>query len=203
MSEKSLGREEFLVRLAAKINDDMNLYFPPEQRLHRDLIPVFAENLLDQYPHEYVGDIGAFFARASMGRYGEQDRDGTVVKRGQTFGKLTMMTLAEWFRQYLGERAEEEERVRLRNHKSLNEVVAMDDKVLAAIKASSLNPDMDHSGKRIQKLLKYGAMMTTDQLSEAWKEATSAHERSLIMQEANKRGLVVKKIEEHLTPPTP
>jgi hypothetical protein len=95
----------------------MNLYFPPEQRLHRDLIPVFAENLLDQYPHEYVGDIGAFFARASMGRYGEQDRDGTVVKRGQTFGKLTMMTLAEWFRQYLEERAEEEERARLRNQR--------------------------------------------------------------------------------------
>jgi hypothetical protein len=198
MAEKTLGRDGLLIQLSAKITDLMGLYFSPEQQLQEELIPVFAENLIDQYPLEYIGDIGAFFARASMGRYAERDKNGNR----KVYGRITMIVLADWWSKYLEERVEEEERQRLKGHGSVAPM-EMDDKVLAAIKESSLNPIVDESGKRIKKLLKHGALMTPEQLRAAWKESTTAHEKSLIMKYAHRLGLVVKKIEDNLNTETP
>jgi len=186
-AEATIGREELLVRLAAKINDCLELYFPPQQRLHEDLIPVFAENLMDQYPHEYIGDVGAFFSRASMGRYGE---------KGKTYGALTMPTLGSWWMEYIDERAAEEEKLRKAPRGEKFEVAPV---VADAMREAAEDMDAKDTGKHVRKLMKYVSRMTDDQLRDEWKKCKTAHERSLIMQEANRRGLVQQRIEDHLS----
>lgn len=176
----------------------MNLYFNPEQRLPDEVVPVFAENLMDQYPHESLGDLGAFFARASMGRYGERDRDGNTIHRGLTFGRLTMPMLGQWWEQYLEEKATEAEKQVL-SAKRPPDVPEYHPKVLEVLQTARLDMGELETGKHVRKLMKYAGAMTDDQLRDEWKKCKTAHERSLIMQEANRRGLVVKAIQARLT----
>ncbi len=184
-----MGREELLVRLTAKIADCMELYFSPEQRLHPGLRPVLAENLMNQYPHEYLGDIGAFFARASMGRYGEEG------EKGKTYGAITLMTIGRWWEQYIDERVQEEEKERGRHKAHQAEIAPA---LAPALRAATEDMDAKDTGRHVRKLMKYAAHMTDDQLREEWKKCRTVHERSLIMQEANRRGLVEKCINDHL-----
>lgn len=198
MAEKSVGRDELEIMLTGAIQDGMKEYFSEEQRLQPEMCAAFASNILDDYRYESVGDMAVFLRKASMGRYGERDaRTGEITGKGKTYGRITTTLLGAWWEQYLGEKAEVAEKERLKDHKRHDAVIH--ESLAPALRRATEDEVEMGEAKEIRKLVKYGHLLTADQLREKWKKVRSAHARSLLMRLANEKGLVVKKIEEHLS----
>lgn len=198
MAEKSVGRDELEIMLTGAIQDGMKEYFSEEQRLQPEMCAAFASNILDDYRYESVGDMAVFLRKASMGRYGERDaRTGEITGKGKTFGRITTTLLGAWWEQYLDEKAQEAEAVRLKRRDGIDWQVIHHSLTDALRKAADDGVERNEA-REIAKLVKYIHLLTDDQLRAKWKKVRSAHGRSLIMYEANKRGLVQKRIEEQL-----
>jgi len=108
----------------------------------------------------------------------------------------------EWWRQYLGEKADEIAKVRERDIKALNDKEApIANRVVEIMKEErekSGGPDLG-IGRRVDQLLRTVQHMGDDRLRRAWEVHTTERERMIILKEANKRGLVQKRIEDHLS----
>lgn len=196
----ALGRREVLIQMTATITAAFVEYFSVEQRMDERLHASFAETIIEDYPHESPADVRLFIKYAARARYGERQKDGTVINRGKTYGHLTTTLAIEWFGQYLEEKVGDIEQHRSAELKSLNtgdlpkRVVGMMREELQ--KREEPPPDVI-AGVRL--LNRYVAHMTDDQLRLAWTKHRSNQERAVILQEANKRGLVQKYIEQHIS----
>lgn len=186
LAEKAVGNEKLLIMLTGAMKQAMTDYFSEEQRLAPEMCAAFAENILEDFRHESVGDIVVFVRRASMGRYGD----------GKTFGRLTTTTLGRWWTQYLDDKAGEAEIERLRSKSNDTEI---HESLAHSLRLATEDERERNEAREIAKLVKYGHLLTDDQLREKWKKVRSSHGRSLIMRLANDRGLAVKRIEEHLS----
>ena len=195
---KRIGDDELLIMLSGAIEQTMQTYFSDEQRMTGAMCSAFADNLLSDYRYESIGDARVFLKRASMGRYGEIDpQTKEIINKGKTYGRITTALLGAWWEQYLGEKAEEAEKERLKSHKRHDAVIH--ESLAPALRKATEDEVERNEAQEVRKLVKYGHLLTAEQLREKWKKVKSAHARSLIIRLANEKGLVVKKIEEHLS----
>lgn len=208
-SVKALGESTVLQIMTIGVTKAFVDYFSPEQRMDPSMHASFAETIVEDYPHESPADVVLFIKYAARGRYGEtkevKNKDGDVIRRdiinkGKTFGPLTTTLAMDWFRQYLGEKADAIAKARIDRNKILN-TTAGNGRFLEALKAGHAigkeDEDKD-TGRRVALLQRTVGAMDDDRLRKAWEEHPTRRERLVILEEANRRGLVQKKIEDHL-----
>lgn len=191
MVKNAVGYGQTLVTVSKAVTAGM-AYFAPNRRMSDGAIGMFAEELIEQYPHESVADVALFMQNAAKGRYGRKGEEG------ETFGQLDMQRLFIWFGQYLEEKAamlergehllqqqaEAHAKAIVTAHPGLKETVA--EFVISAKEAS----DLAAKRTRLAKLERQLPDMTDDAMREAWKLYRTAEERSLIQAEAARRGLL-------------
>lgn len=177
-----------MVVLQAKIVGYMQEYFSEQRAATPSHCALFAESIVDYYKHESAGDIPVFMKRAAMGRYDDP----------KEYGRIDFAKLCKWWYRYLNEKAEEWEKERIKNKQS--PIVELDSRVLEVMKEVGKDSSLD-TGKRVFNLHRKLPHMTDDDMRKAWAGAT-IQEKSLLMQEANRRGLVVKKLQEHINKDT-
>jgi hypothetical protein len=208
---RALGEDTVLIEMTAAITKAFGEYFSESQRMDPALHVSLAETIMEDYPHESVADVVLFIKYAARGRYGEMQDDGTVINKGKTFGRLSTTTAMEWFKQYLGEKADTIAAERAKEIKRLNSTedddgnpIIVHDRVLEMMKkvSSERTPEDNDTGRRVHLLLRTVAHMGDDRLRHSWGKAKTERERMVILKEANRRGLVQKKIEQHLNSTT-
>lgn len=209
MAVRSMGESEVLVMMTARITKAFVEYFSEEQRMDPNLHGSFAETIIEDYPHESPADVVLFIKYAARGRYGEtkevKDRNGDVIRRevvnkGKTYGRLTSTLAMDWFRQYLEEKATAIETARRERNKAMNSAPT-DDRLLEAMKighATGRKEEDVDTGRRVNLLLRTVGHMGVERLRHAWRKAKTERERIIILQEANRRGLVEQHIQNHL-----
>lgn len=210
---KSLGKRDVLIQMTGAITKAFIEFFSPDQRMDESVHASFAESIIDEFPHESPADVVLFIKNAARGKYGEtrevKDDEGFVVRRdvvnkGKTFGKLSTTLAMDWFRQYMDEKAAEVEKARSKELKSANSGVAHErvwdfvKKVRAETSDAERAVEMD-TGKRVARLVRLLPHMGDERLRLEWKRAKTKRERIVVLEEANRRGLVQKRIEEHLS----
>lgn len=220
MALKTVGEDELLIQMTGAVTKAMKEYFSEEQRMDPAMCSSFAEAIMEKYPHEALGDIPVFIKYAGWARYGttkeKRHDDGRiekwVVDYGKTYGRLTLTTLMDWWGQFLGEKAEELEKVRVKELKAMNKEKSYDgeaekeplpilhDSVVAIMKKAHAETPRDDkdTGRRVNLLMRTVPHMGEARLRHAWHKAKTERERMVVLQEANKRGLVQKRIEDHL-----
>jgi len=197
-----MGEASALTLMTATITRLMAEYFSPAQRMIDSHNVLFAETLLDSYPHESVGDITVFIKNCAAAKYGE---DG---KKGKIFGQLTYTALMVWWQAYMDEKIEKVESLMVRGKHKRPDDEPVDprlDTLLSEMKKGldqGLELGADGESRRAGLLQRTVSTMTDDDLRAAWGKHRSVRERGIILKEANKRGLVQRKIEEHLNPTT-
>jgi len=203
MAVRSLGEREVLIQMTAAITKAFDEYFSEGQSLAAHLHTSFAETIIEDYPNESVADVILFIKYAARARYGEVTDSGDIINKGKTFGRLSTTTAIEWFKQYLGEKADTIAEQRRKENKSLNEngdSRVVHDSVFSIMKkvhAETPKDDKD-TGRRVSLLVRTVPHMGDERLRLSWSRAKTERERMVILQEANKRKLVQKKIEDHL-----
>jgi len=216
MAVRSVGRKEVLAQMTMHITKAFKEYFSESQAMEPQVHASFAETIIDDYPHESVADVVVFIKNAARGKYGitkeVRNDEGVVISRtvtdhGRTYGRLTTTLAMDWFRQYLGEKADAIAKERTRAVKALNpdeavsELPIVHDAVLAVMKKAHEEARKDEdidTGRRVAHLIRTLPHMGAARMRLAWKRARTRRERHVILEEANKRGLVEKRINEHL-----
>lgn len=198
---KSIGRDQTLVVLVSAITRGMG-YFSENQRLASEAVTLWADLLLDEYQHESLADISVFLRGAALGKYGQEDRDGAVSKKGETFGALSIVKLNTWFRQYLGEKADTREReMRADQGRHMAAMNDIDQRVLDIAKPvvervkeeQRAANDAAMMETRMTNLTRQFPMMTDQELRDQFKLVTTEKERAAITDEADRRGLLKEK----------
>ena len=198
---RSLGRNVVLPILHNAISRGMG-YFGPAQRLDAAAAGLWAELLLDEYPHESLADISVFLRGAALGRYGQEGAKGEVVNKGETFGALSIVKLNTWFRQYLGEKADTREReMRADQGRHMAAMNDIDQRVLGIAKPvvervkeeQRAANDAAMMETRMTNLTRQFPMMTDQELRDQFKLVTTEKERAAITDEADRRGLLKEK----------
>jgi len=212
-----MGEEQALTMMTATITRLMSEYFSPAQRMIDSHNVLFAEALLDDYPHESVGDITVFIKKAAAASYGEEG------KKGKIFGQLTFTAIMVWWREYMNEKIEryeklqtsakyakpekpsddqlllgpskeEQERLRAEANSKIDAVVGA---MTKGVKEGGDKEIIDVA-RRVGVLNRTMKNMDDDRLRLAYKNAQSYPEKRAILQEAHDRGLIQKRIEDHL-----
>lgn len=183
-----VSEEELMVLLQAKIVGYMQEYFSEQRAATPSHCALFAESIVDYYKHESAGDIPVFMKRAAMGKYDDP----------KEYGRIDFAKLSKWWRRYLDEKAQQWENERLGHKKP--PIVELDSRVIEVMKGVGKEDPLD-TGRRVFNLHRKLPHMTDDDMRKAWKGAT-IQEKSLLMQEANRRGLAVKKLQEHINKTT-
>lgn len=179
------------------------LYFNESRRLQPPAISLMAQTVMDEYPHESLADINVFMRGAALGKYGQEDDHGNIVKQGETYGQLDVERMMVWFRQYLGQKADtleqagrtEERKPYEEATKHLMELGVNNEDLREAIATIGHGESQSMIEGRLRRYL---PAMTDDQLREQWKKHPTAGARSLIYAEAKSRGLAQKAMEEAL-----
>ena len=197
MAMREVSTVEVFANLSKAITNGMAL-FNDGQRLPVEQGAVFADTIIEEYPHESLADVVVFLRRAALGKYGEEGWDGQTLKKGQTFGALTLAKVMEWWRQYLGEKAEalEAERTKANGSYKLDLSSALHPKVMDVAKELSEKVSVERAennkAARLEKIRRTVGSVTDDGLRELYALHTAADERSIIIGEADKRGLLAK-----------
>jgi hypothetical protein len=198
MAIRSLGRVVVLPILHKAIIRGMG-YFGPTQRLDAEGAALWAELLLDEYPHESLADISVFLRGAALGRYGQEGAKGEVVNKGETFGALSIVKINTWFRQYLGEKADKREReMKAEQGRHLRAMGDIDQRVLDIAKPVVEKVREEQRAANVEAMLetrmvnmtRQFPVMTDQDLRDHYKLVTTDEERTAITQEADRRGLL-------------
>ena len=201
MAVRAMGENQVILEMTKAITAAMVDYFSPEQRMDPSMCSAFAEAIVEDYPHESIGDVTVFIKYAGRAKYGKENEDGSITDKGKTYGRLQLTTLIEWWKQYLGEKAETIATLQVKKIKEVNSGPPCDTVVEMMKKAREEgegSKEVIQVGMRVNRLLRTVRNMSDDQLREAWTKFPSDRERSVVLREANKRGLVQKRIEDHL-----
>lgn len=210
MAVKQLGRADIEVVLCKAITRGMG-YFGEGKRLSADAVTMWAELLIDEYPHESLADVSVFLRGAALGRYGQEDRDGTITRKGETFGALSIVKLNTWFGQYLAEKAEAREReAKAEKGRHLAAERDLHPAVSAAIKpvvdkvCAEQHAERDAAmlEARMRNLTRQLPSMTDQDMRDHYKLVTTDAEKDAIEDEARRRGLLRQPAEQPAETPT-
>lgn len=207
MAIASIGHEQTYVTVCAAITKGM-AYFSEAQRLPPAAVSLFAEWAMDKYPHESLADITVFLRSAAMGSYGEKAFNGEIVKKGETYGQLTLTRLGAWFEQYLEEKADALGAARAKESASYkSKLLDVSPAILKVVKSAAEETTEKRKEERLiarmEKLKDHLPRMTDDELRQAYSLHNTADERALIIAEADARGLIQKAMDEALDAETP
>ncbi len=201
MAVQSIGYDQTFAVVCLAVTKGME-YFSEAQRLSPAQATLFAETLLDQYTHESLGDLSVFMRGAALGKYGEEDYKGEVVKRGQTYGQLTITRLMQWWKQYLGEKSDKLSEIRASESGAHKKALAdaLHPTLMTVVKeeAAKVSEKRSEDGMaaRLERLRNGLPSMSDEALREAWPVYGSAGERALIHAEASRRGLLGNVVKE-------
>lgn len=207
---KSIGRAQMAIVIGKAITRGM-VYFPEHQRLNTDAVVLWADLLLDEYPHESLADLSVFLRGAALGRYGQEDRDGTITRKGETFGALSIVKLNTWFGQYLGEKADALELdARAEKGRYMAAGRELHPDVAAAIKpvvdkvCAEQHAERDAAmlEARMRNLTRQLPSMTDQDMRDHYKLVTTDAEKDAIEDEARRRGLLRQPAEQPAETPT-
>lgn len=210
MAIRSLGRNVVAPIICSAIARGM-LYFGPSQRLDQGAQTMWAELLLDEYPHESLADISVFLRGASLGKYGQEGHNGEITRKGETFGALSIVKLNTWFGQYLSEKAEARERVakaekgrHMAAGRELHPAVAAAIKPVVAQVCAEQHAERDAAmlEARMKHLTRQLPVMSDQDLRDHYKMVATDAERDAIMDEARRRGLLKQPAEQPTETPT-
>lgn len=212
MAVRSLGRAEVMVAMTVAIEKAFAEYFSAEQRMDPALHASFAESIMDDYPHESPADVVLFIKYAARGKYGETkeilDKEGYVtrreiINRGKTFGRLTTTLAMDWFRQYLGEKADAIAGMvpefvahpsKARNEEPPHQKIV---DIMKKVRAER-PPEEEHDGRRIAFLLRVAPHMSRERLRYEWTKCKTRSEKRILRQIATDKGWVAEWIKEQL-----
>lgn len=195
---KSIGRPQVAIVIGKAITRGMG-YFAEHQRLSTEAVVLWADLLMDEYPHESLADLSVFLRGAALGKYGQEDRDGTITRKGETFGALSIVKLNTWFAQYLGEKADAREReARAEKGRHMAAGRELHPAVAAAIKpvvdkvCAEQHAERDAAllARRMQNLTRQFQLMTDQDLRDHYNLVTTDAEKDAIEDEARRRGLM-------------
>lgn len=166
--------------------------FSPQRRMSVDGVALFAEHIVEQFPHESLEDIALFMRGAAAGKYGRKGEEG------ETYGQLDMQRLIRWFTDYLEEKALVRERgehllqQEQEQHAAavIGSIPGLKQAVSEFVIDARERSELVRIGNRIRALQKQLPGMSDDAMREAWKVYPEAACRSLIQAEAARRGLL-------------
>lgn len=201
---KSIGRPQMAIVVGKAITRGMG-YFAEHQRLSTEAVVLWADLLLDEYPHESLADMSVFLRGAALGRYGQEQRDGKITQKGETFGALSIVKLNTWFGQYLAEKAEAREREakaekgrHMATCRELHPAVAAAIKPVVAKVCADQHAQRDAAmlAKRMQNLTRQLPAMTDQDLCDHYNLVATDEEKAAIVDEAGRRGLLKQPAEQ-------
>lgn len=207
---RSIGRPQMAIVIGKAITRGMG-YFAEHQRLSTEAVVLWADLLLDEYPHESLADLSVFLRGAALGRYGQEQRDGSINRKGETFGALSIVKLNTWFAQYLGEKADVREREAksekgryMAAGREMHPAVAAAIKPVVAKVCAEQHAERDAAmlEARLKNLTRQLPVMTDQDLRNHYKLAATDVERDTIMEEAGRRGLLKQPVEQSAETPT-
>ena len=207
---KSIGRPQMSIVIGKAITRGMG-YFAEHQRLSTEAVVLWADLLLDEYPHESLADLSVFLRGAALGRYGQEQRDGSISRKGETFGELSIVKLNTWFAQYLGEKADVREReAKAEKGRYLAAGRELHPAVAAAIKPVVAKVCAEQHAKRdaamlearMKNLTRQLPVMTDQDLRDHYKLVATDAEKTAITDEAGRRGLLKQPVDQPAETPT-
>ena len=189
---KANSEEAVIAEAVVIIERGMEL-FDPKRRLSPTQQTYFAEVVATRYPNESLADINVFIYNCSESKY-----DG-----GEFYSAIDVPRIMKWWTKYLeekvvamevqGNRWEHEQE---QMAKGMIENIPGLGKAVRNFTIESREKAAEESKlARRKKLEAHIPKMTDDELRDAYKLYPSAEERSIIMREADRRGLVAKALE--------
>ena len=192
---RSIGSEAVMLNVAAIVEVGMQ-GFGAQRRMPAGQIAMFAEEIADGYPHETLADINVFMRGCAMGKYDD----------GEFYNSVDIPRLSKWWSKYLASKAEvweiERKREEVVHDQGLRDLIGGMGGLKDAVKAFTMEERERKKAEdkiaRMKQLERHLPQMSDDELRDSWPLYPSSEERSMILQEANRRGLVQEKIEDHL-----
>lgn len=183
------GQAQVGVAITAVVTLGMEL-FAPGRRLNGPQVTFFAERILEDYPHESLADVAVFMRQAAGG-----ELDG-----GEYFASVDLPRVMAWWRRYMDRKVAEREQLADRKsheqEQAIMQSLANTPGLLAAAKAATIEAKERRAAQelraRVERLTRHVGSMTDEQLREAYGVHPSASERSVILREADRRGLIEK-----------
>ena len=163
-------------------------YWAPARRLDASQVPVLAEVILSDYPHETLADIALFMRGAAMSKYDD----------GEYYGSMDIPRMMKWWAKYLEEKAEARERDHVRaealQDKEIRDGLSkLGVNVKSLVKAVGDLPDeLQNRSKLEDRIRRMVPLMDDERLRQAYIENKSAWARAIILREATHRGLMDK-----------
>jgi hypothetical protein len=181
------GQAQIGVAITAVVTLGMEL-FAPGRRLNGPQVTVFAERILQDYPHESLADVAVFMRQAAGG-----ELDG-----GEYFASVDLPRVMAWWRRYMDRKVAEREQLAEREsheqEQAMMQSLGNTPGLLEAAKAASIEAKERRAAEelsaRVERLTRHVGSMTDEQLREAYAVHGSAAERSVILREAGRRGLI-------------
>jgi hypothetical protein len=163
-------------------------YFAPAKRMTPEQNTLFAEKILEDYPYESLADVAVFLRGCATGKYDD----------GKTYGALDVPLLSSWWKRYIEEKVEVREReLRRQQHESSTQMtlsLAKMPQVVEVVKSVNEKSMVERKERdyieRIRHLEATVGKMTDDELRHQYVLRNNADERSIIMREAHRRGLL-------------
>jgi len=177
------GMQPVIIQAAAIIEKGME-YFGA-RRMTIAQVSIFAEEIATQFRHETLADLNVFLRKSAMSTY-----DG-----GEFYSTVDIPRLSKWWTLYLGDKADERERVERQRAKTLTAgtlTAISSNKMIEGLNQIITNRNADQNERstiaRREKLLGHIPQMSDDELREAWR--LYPNERSYIQAAAARRGLL-------------
>ena len=181
------GDEAVMVEATAILETGFQM-FDPKRRMPPQQVTFFAEDMVERYPHESLADLNVFMRGCILSKYDQ----------GEFYSSVDIPRLHRWWKTYLEEKAAAlEETVVREDHfgeQAAKEAIAAIPGLGAAVQRFSLEGKAKAiaEGKiaRMTKLKTDVEKMGDQELRDMWHVYPTAEERSVILQEAIKRGLL-------------
>lgn len=185
--ERLNGRPMVVVQTSAMVTRSMG-YFAAGRALSSLQIALFAETLVEDYPHETLSDIALFLRMAAKGEFED----------GKTFGALDIPTVLRWWRAYLERRIQDQERgmeaeKQARGRETVQALGAVPGlKEMAAKMAAERAAERKEADKaeRLAYLRENVGRMQEEELRNEWTLRPYADERAILQAEAARRGML-------------
>lgn len=163
-------------------------YFAPGRRMSAGQIMLFAEDMLDRYRHESLADVALFMRNCALSKYDE----------GEFYNSVDIPRLSKWWTRYLAEKAAEREVIGERWEHEQEQVargmVANIPGLRQAVREFTIDARLkaaeEGAIERMRRLEEQLPKMSDDELRDAYRLYTGAQERSAIIRDAQRRGLL-------------
>ena len=180
--------QQAVINEAAYIVERGMELFDAKRRMTGEHVALFAEQIADDFPHESLADLNVFMRGAAMSKY-----DG-----GEYYSSVDLPRLTSWWRKYLAEKADTIEEAATREghleEQRSRDMVANIPGLGVAVRAFTMEARerriAEEKAVRMNRLKEQLPKMVDQELRDLWPVYPSADERSLIIAEAERRGLV-------------